>query len=105
MYNDICIIIPSCKGPRKKMQSNQAAISQGTLHVKVSRQHFFPKYNYDHFIASYTKHNYQTFLYFIPDESHSNLLPTQNVEIEVLGAGNIPVAILPSSQDMRTIAL
>ena len=33
------------------------------------------------------------------------LLPSGSVEREVLGVGNIPVAILPSCQDMKTIAL
>ena len=33
------------------------------------------------------------------------LLPTGSVEREVLGVGSIPVAILPSCQDMKTIAL
>ena len=35
----------------------------------------------------------------------SNLLPTGSEEREVLGVGSIPVAILPSCQDMKTIAL
>ena len=34
-----------------------------------------------------------------------NLLPTRSEERGVLGAGIIPVAILPSCQDMKTIAL
>ena len=33
------------------------------------------------------------------------LLPTGSEEREVLGVGNIPVAILPSCQDMKYIAL
>ena len=33
------------------------------------------------------------------------LLPTGSEEREVLGVGSIPVAILPSCQDMKTIAL
>ena len=33
------------------------------------------------------------------------LLPTGSEEREVLGVGNIPVAILPSCQDMKTIAI
>ena len=33
------------------------------------------------------------------------LLPTGSEERELLGAGSIPVAILPSCQDMKTIAL
>ena len=33
------------------------------------------------------------------------LLPTGSEELEVFGAGSIPVAILPSCQDMKTIAL
>ena len=33
------------------------------------------------------------------------LLPTGREEREVLGVGSIPVAILPSCQDMKTIAL
>ena len=33
------------------------------------------------------------------------LLPTGGEEREVLGVGTFPVAILPSCQDMRTIAL
>ena len=33
------------------------------------------------------------------------LLPTGGEEREVLGVGSIPVAILPSCQDMKTIAL
>ena len=34
-----------------------------------------------------------------------HLLPTGSEEREVLGVGSIPVAILPSCQDMKTIAL
>ena len=34
-----------------------------------------------------------------------DLLPTGSEEKEVLGVGSIPVAILPSCQDMKTIAL
>ena len=34
-----------------------------------------------------------------------NLLPTGSEEREVLGVGSIPVAILPSHQDIKTIAL
>ena len=34
-----------------------------------------------------------------------HLLPTGSEEREVLGVGSIPVAILPSRQDMKTIAL
>ena len=34
-----------------------------------------------------------------------NLLPTGSEEREVLGVGSIPVAILPSCQDMETITL
>ena len=34
-----------------------------------------------------------------------NLLPTRGEEREVLVVGSIPVAILPSCQDMETIAL
>ena len=34
-----------------------------------------------------------------------NLLPTGSEEREVLGVGSIPVAILPSCQDLKTIAL
>ena len=33
------------------------------------------------------------------------LLPTGSEEREVLGVGVIPVAILPSRQDMKTVAL
>ena len=33
------------------------------------------------------------------------LLPTGSEEREVLGVGSIPVAILPSCQGMKTIAL
>ena len=33
------------------------------------------------------------------------LLPTGSEEREVLGVGSIPVAILPSCQDVKTIAL
>ena len=33
------------------------------------------------------------------------LLPTRSEERGVLGVGSIPVAILPSCQDMKTIAL
>ena len=33
------------------------------------------------------------------------LMPTGNEEKEVLGVGSIPVAILPSCQDVKTIAL
>ena len=33
------------------------------------------------------------------------LLPTGSEEREVLGVGSIPVAILPSCQDINTIAL
>ena len=33
------------------------------------------------------------------------LLPTGREEREVLGVGSIPVAILPSCQDMKTIAI
>ena len=35
----------------------------------------------------------------------NGLLPTGSEEREVLGVGSIPVAILPSCQDMKTIAL
>ena len=34
-----------------------------------------------------------------------HMLPTGSEEREVLGVGSIPVAILPSCQDMKTIAL
>ena len=34
-----------------------------------------------------------------------NLLPTGSEQREVLGFGRIPVAILPSCQDMKTVAL
>ena len=34
-----------------------------------------------------------------------DLLPTGSEEREVLGVGSIPVAILPSCQDMKTITL
>ena len=34
-----------------------------------------------------------------------NLLPTGSEQRGVLGVGSIPVAILPSCQDMKTIAL
>ena len=34
-----------------------------------------------------------------------HLLPTGSEEREVLGVGSIPVAILPSCQDMKTIAI
>ena len=34
-----------------------------------------------------------------------HLLPIGSEEREVLGVGSIPVAILPSCQDMKTIAL
>ena len=34
-----------------------------------------------------------------------NLLPTGSEERGVLGVGSIPVAILPSCQDIKTIAL
>ena len=34
-----------------------------------------------------------------------NLLPTGSEEREVLGVGSIPVAILPSCQNMKIIAL
>ena len=33
-----------------------------------------------------------------------DLLPSGSEEREVLGAGEIPLAILPSCQDMKTIA-
>ena len=33
------------------------------------------------------------------------LLPTGSEEREVLGVGSIPVAILPSCQDIKTIAI
>ena len=33
------------------------------------------------------------------------LLPTRSEERELLGVGSIPVAILPSGQDMKTIVL
>ena len=33
------------------------------------------------------------------------LLPAGSEEREVLGVGSIPVAILPSCQDMKTIAI
>ena len=33
------------------------------------------------------------------------ILPTGSEEREVLGVGSIPVAILPSCQDMKTFAL
>ena len=33
------------------------------------------------------------------------LLPTGNEEREVLGVGSIRVAMLPSCQDMKTVAL
>ena len=36
---------------------------------------------------------------------YQNLLPTRCEEREVLGVGTIPVAILPSYQDVKTIAL
>ena len=35
----------------------------------------------------------------------THLLPTGSEERGVLGVGSIPVAILPSCQDMKTIAL
>ena len=34
-----------------------------------------------------------------------SLLPNGSEEREVLGVGSIPVAILPSCQDMKTIAI
>ena len=34
-----------------------------------------------------------------------HLLPIESAEKGVLGVGSIPVAILPSCQDMKTIAL
>ena len=34
-----------------------------------------------------------------------SLLPTGSEERDVMGVGSIPVAILPSFQDMKTIAL
>ena len=34
-----------------------------------------------------------------------SLLPTGSEESEVLGVGSIPIAILPSGQNMKTIAL
>ena len=36
---------------------------------------------------------------------YQNLLPTGSEEREVFGVGSIPVAILPSCQDIKTIAL
>ena len=39
------------------------------------------------------------------DSRSSNLLPTGIEEREVLGVGSIPVAILPSCQNMTIIAL
>ena len=40
-----------------------------------------------------------------PYSQPSHLLPTGSEEREVLGVGSIPVAILPSCQDMKTITL
>ena len=37
--------------------------------------------------------------------SNTALLPTGSEEREVLGVGSIPVAILPSCQNMKTVAL
>ena len=37
-------------------------------------------------------------------ESAASILPTGSEEREVLGLGSIPVAILPSCQNMKTIA-
>ena len=52
------------------------------------------------------------FLWFLYKENQCRvtiaegvLLPTGSEEREVLGFGSIPVAILPSCQDMKTIAL
>ena len=43
---------------------------------------------------------------FLFIEQHNTcLLPTESDEREVLGVGSIPVAILPSFQDMKTIVL
>ena len=43
--------------------------------------------------------------YYTIAQYRVNLLPTESREREVLGVGNIPVVILPSCQDMKTIAL
>ena len=39
------------------------------------------------------------------DNTMQHILPTGSEEREVLGVGSIPVAILPSCQDMKTITL
>ena len=44
-------------------------------------------------------------LYLKPSMHYMQLLPTGSEEREELGVGSIPVAILPSHQDMKTIAL
>ena len=40
-----------------------------------------------------------------PQIYKGSLLPIGREEREVLGVGNIPIAILPSCQDLKTIAL
>ena len=49
------------------------------------------------------EHIYKEFKYMIIACMH--LLPTGSEEREVLGAGSVPVAILPSCHDMNTTAL
>ena len=57
-------------------------------------------------IHSINRLNTETFKHKPLDSKHkSTLLPTRREEREVLGVESILVAILASSQDMKTIAL
>ena len=46
-----------------------------------------------------------SFRWALPKKGAVHLLPTGSEEREVFGVGSIPVAILPSCQDMKSIAL
>ena len=56
-------------------------------------------------LMTFFSYGQSRFMYFYSAALNKCLLPTGSEEREVLGVGSIPVAILPSRQDMKTFAL
>ena len=54
--------------------------------------------------TSYNLHEMKIYTIISFDVKSNRLLPTGSKEREVLEVGSIPFAILPSCQDMKTIA-